>query len=168
MSKQPVEPKLIMLTMTMIIIFVIFDFFRRHWSSEENDNSGSRLVVQSSTEHPIVEATIPLVSHNVRIQESPSCFVGHSTTITQRQNSRDNNNQESVLQKFRKSFSLRFNKKGSKESFEGSIVDAAGPTSNTEDTEPNDDDDDREPPPPAPQQINMQHKDDTITDQKFR
>ncbi|XP_046420190.1 uncharacterized protein LOC124179639 isoform X1 [Neodiprion fabricii] len=133
------------------------------WSAEEGDAG----VVQSSTEHPIVEATIPLVTH-VRLQDTGT--PGNTGPIlgggsqTQRHAAQ---NQESVLKKFRKSFSLRFHKKGSKESSEGG--DALSEELNAL---PLDEDDDREPPPPpAPQQqtqITMQHKEDPMNDQKFR
>ncbi|XP_063987773.1 mucin-2 isoform X2 [Diachasmimorpha longicaudata] len=66
-----------------------------------------------STEHPLVEATIPLVRHP-RLQDATGSSNSQSTE-TPSYRSRDNSQQESVLQKFRKSFSLRFHKRGSKE-----------------------------------------------------
>ncbi|XP_015116185.1 rho guanine nucleotide exchange factor 9 isoform X2 [Diachasma alloeum] len=65
------------------------------------------------TEHPLVEATIPLVRHP-RLQDATGSSNSQSTE-TPSYRSRDNSQQESVLQKFRKSFSLRFHKRGSKE-----------------------------------------------------
>ena len=70
------------------------------------------------------------------------------------------NQQDSVLQKFRKSFSLRFHKKGSKESSEGDgQADENDATGNL--------DDEDFPPAPAPEQP-PHHKEDPINDQKFR
>lgn len=70
--------------------------------------------------------------------------------------------QESVLQKFRKSFSLRFHKKGSKESNEEYPAD-----DNERHTGHMDEDDERDIPSVISEQTN-QHKDDTSNDQKFR
>ncbi|XP_012269249.2 uncharacterized protein LOC105693719 [Athalia rosae] len=173
----------------------------RQWSADEEE----RVVgLPIATEHPTVEASIPLVgSHHqqLRVQhhdhDSGIISLGvtgnigsqvqlhqvvsvHGGGVTgavvnrhqqQQQSSAAavQNNQESVLQKFRKSFSLRFNKKGSKESSEG----GDGPGNDESNILNIDDDDEREPPPPpAPQQLitqnSMQNKEDQTSDQKFR
>ncbi|XP_034941073.1 serine-rich adhesin for platelets [Chelonus insularis] len=93
----------------------------RQWSSDENRHANEETSRRRdlSTEHPLIEATIPLIQHS-RLQDSnnPS---GHGDSQSYRlKENTSQNQQESVLQKFRKSFSLRFHKRGSKEgSLEG-------------------------------------------------
>lgn len=116
-----------------------------------------------TTEHPLAEATIPLVSHT-RLQEPSSVLNVANVPTGGSQNTahRAQSQQESVLQKFRKSFSLRFHKKGSKESNEECPAednDGSGPLDEEEGTET--------PPVTSSEQIN-QHKDDSSNDQKFR
>lgn len=74
---------------------------------------------------------------------------------------RSQSQQESVLQKFRKSFSLRFHKKGSKESNESEC-----PAEDNDGSGPLDEEEEREPPTVTEQ--TPQHKEDTNNDQKFR
>ncbi|XP_015606220.1 uncharacterized protein LOC107272983 isoform X2 [Cephus cinctus] len=128
----------------------------RHWSGDEEDGDTNG---QVATEHPLAEASIPLVTHS-RLQEiSPAPSISSGGSQSHKANSQ---NQESVLQKFRKSFSLKFHKKGSKESTEaeGAAEDnEALPLEEEEERDP--------PPPPAPEQP-PQHKEDIGNDQKFR
>ncbi|KAK0182228.1 hypothetical protein PV327_000389 [Microctonus hyperodae] len=92
----------------------------RQWSGDENrkSNDESSRKRDLNTEHPLIEATIPLVQHS-RLQHESIIPCGHheSQSYRSRENNSNNsqNSQESVLQKFRKSFSLRFHKRGSKE-----------------------------------------------------
>ncbi|XP_011308183.1 uncharacterized protein RhoGEF3 isoform X2 [Fopius arisanus] len=87
----------------------------RQWSIDDGHQSHEETPRRRelSTEHPLVEATIPLVRHP-RLQDATGSSNSQSTE-TPSYRSRDNSQQESVLQKFRKSFSLRFHKRGSKE-----------------------------------------------------
>ncbi|XP_020285856.1 spermatogenesis-associated protein 13 isoform X3 [Pseudomyrmex gracilis] len=131
----------------------------RHWSGDEDDE-GMRMS-RITTEHPLTEATIPLVSHS-RLQEPSSSpnVVNVSAGGNQNAAHRAQSQQESVLQKFRKSFSLRFHKKGSKESNEECPV---------EDHDGHlDDEEGRETPPVTTSEQSNQHKDDSSNDQKFR
>lgn len=90
-------------------------------------------------------------------------------------NSAQQSQQESVLQKFRKSFSLRFHKKGSKESNEGDTSAAAGLSGSIDD--PNNDpgcnsrlnaDDENDALNVNVSESSSQHKEELVTDQKFR
>ena len=115
-----------------------------------------------TTEHPLVEASIPLVSHS-HLQEASSVPPAVVINSTGSQSNRGSapNQQESVLQKFRKSFSLRFHKKGSKESTEGDCPSECNKGSaNLEE----DDDQRLAPTPDQP----TQQKEDSGNDQKFR
>lgn len=118
---------------------------------DENDNKKNKELSnrkRDSTDHTLIEATIPLIQQHQRHHQE-----------TAGQLSIPQNQQESVLQKFRKSFSLRFNKRGSKE---GGSTDGDSqlqtshsvtvPSDNDTDQKFNDDD---------------QHKNDN-SDQKFR
>ena len=162
--------------------------FSRDWSGEDERvhtedevTSLSRRNRERGTEHPLAEATIPLVVSNSRLQESS----GSSTTVNadgqgyRIPGSTSQSQQESVLQKFRKSFSLRFNKKGSKESNDG---DGPTPQPPVAPSMPLDDhgnnnglctlrlnvEDSAEPTLAlAPEQCS-QHKEDVSSDQKFR
>lgn len=132
----------------------------RQWSGDEEDEGTTGHV---TTEHPLAEATIPLVSHS-RLQEQPSNLSGNIVTASGVQNparSSTQSQQESVLQKFRKSFSLRFHKKGSKESNESEC-----PPDDNDGSGPLDEEEDREQTIVAEQ--TPQHKEDTSNDQKFR
>ncbi|XP_026669321.1 uncharacterized protein LOC108624996 isoform X4 [Ceratina calcarata] len=129
------------------------DVESRQWSGDEEDEGTGH----GTTEHPLAEATIPLVS---RLQEQPSSGNIVATSGVQnspRSSSQSQSQQGSVLQKFRKSFSLRFHKKGSKESNEGECP--------VEDNEsgPLDEEEERESQP-----VTEQHKEDNGNDQKFR
>ncbi|KAL0125411.1 hypothetical protein PUN28_004500 [Cardiocondyla obscurior] len=131
----------------------------RQWSGDEEDD-GSR-TGHVTTEHPLAEATIPLVNHS-RLQEPPSVLNVSSVPTGGNQNAthRTQSQQESVLQKFRKSFSLRFHKKGSKESNEECPVeDNDGSLDEEEGTET---------PSVTTSDQSSQHKDDSSSDQKFR
>ena len=104
-----------------------------------------------------------MVSHS-RLQEQPSNLSGNLVTASGTQNpprSSTQSQQESVLQKFRKSFSLRFHKKGSKESNESEC-----PAEDNDGSGPLDEEEEREPPTVTEQ--TPQHKEDTNNDQKFR
>jgi len=139
----------------------------RQWSGDEED--GETRSGHATTEHPLAEATIPLVSHSARLQEQPSSVLnvnahhmasGGSQNATHRASQ---NQQESVLQKFRKSFSLRFHKKGSKESNEEC------PADDNDGSGPLDEEEGRETPPvTSSSEQSNQHKDDSSNDQKFR
>lgn len=133
----------------------------RQWSGDEEDDATRRS--HATTEHPLAEATIPLVSHS-RLQEPSSVLNVANVPTGGSQNTahRAQSQQESVLQKFRKSFSLRFHKKGSKESNEECPVednDGSGPLDEEEGTET---------PPVTSSEQSNQHKDDSSNDQKFR
>ncbi|XP_078051254.1 rho guanine nucleotide exchange factor 3 isoform X1 [Augochlora pura] len=132
----------------------------RQWSGDEEDEGTTGHV---TTEHPLAEATIPLVSHS-RLQEQPSNLSGNIVAASGGQNpsrSSTQSQQESVLQKFRKSFSLRFHKKGSKESNESEC-----PPDDNDGSGPLDEEEEREQTIVAEQ--TPQHKEDTSNDQKFR
>ncbi|KAG5320378.1 SPT13 protein, partial [Pseudoatta argentina] len=135
----------------------------RQWSGDEEDEETRTGHV--TTEHPLAEATIPLVSHS-RLQEPSSVLNVANVPTGGSQNAahRAQSQQESVLQKFRKSFSLRFHKKGSKESNEECPVednDGTGPLDEEEGTE--------SPSVTTSEQSSQsQHKDDSSNDQKFR
>lgn len=135
--------------------------YSRQWSGDEEDE-GTR-AGHVTTEHPLAEATIPLVSHS-RLQEQSSVLnvanvpTGGSQNATHRAQSQ----QESVLQKFRKSFSLRFHKKGSKESNEEC------PAEDNDGTGPLDEEEGAETPSVTTSDQSSQHKDDSSNDQKFR
>jgi len=138
----------------------------RQWSGDEEDE-GTRSSGHATTEHPLAEATIPLVSHS-RLQEPSSSVLnvnahmptGGSQNATHRASQ---NQQESVLQKFRKSFSLRFHKKGSKESNEEC------PADDNDGSGPLDEEEGRETPPvTSSSEQSNQHKDDSGNEQKFR
>lgn len=136
--------------------------YSRQWSGDEEDE-GMR-TGHVTTEHPLAEATIPLVSHS-RLQEPPSVLNVANVPTGGSQNAahRTQSQQESVLQKFRKSFSLRFHKKGSKESNEECPAednDGSGPL-DEEDTG-------TETPSVTTSDQSSQHKDDSSNDQKFR
>ncbi|XP_034186585.2 rho guanine nucleotide exchange factor 3 isoform X2 [Osmia lignaria lignaria] len=136
------------------------DVESRQWSGDEEDEGTTGHV---TTEHPLTEATIPLVSHS-RLQEQPSNLSGNIVTASGIQNparSSTQSQQESVLQKFRKSFSLRFHKKGSKESNESEC-----PVEDNDGSGPLDEEEEREPSNVTEQ--TSQHKEDTNSDQKFR
>lgn len=134
--------------------------FSRRWSGDEDDDEevrGSHV----TTEHPLAEATIPLVSHS-HLQETanvtPAVII--NTTGSQTHRTHAPNQQESVLQKFRKSFSLRFHKKGSKESTESEC-----PPDCNEGSVNLEDDNDRHLPTVSDQ---PQHKEESGNDQRFR
>lgn len=136
----------------------------RQWSGDEEDE-GTRSG-HMTTEHPLAEATIPLISHS-RLQEPPSVLnvvnvpTGGSQNATHR--ATQSSQQESVLQKFRKSFSLRFHKKGSKESNEEC------PADDNDGSGPLDEEEGRETPTvTSSSEQSSQHKDDSSNDQKFR
>jgi hypothetical protein len=137
----------------------------RQWSGDEED--GETRSGHATTEHPLAEATIPLVSHSARLQEPSSVLnvnahmpTGGSQNATHRASQ---NQQESVLQKFRKSFSLRFHKKGSKESNEEC------PADDNDGSGPLDEEEGRETPPvTSSSEQSNQHKDDSSNDQIFR
>lgn len=104
-----------------------------------------------------------MVSH-LRLQEQPSNLSANLVTASGTQNpprSSTQSQQESVLQKFRKSFSLRFHKKGSKESNESEC-----PAEDNDGSGPLDEEEEREQPTVTEQ--TPQHKEDTNNDQKFR
>lgn len=104
-----------------------------------------------------------MVSHS-HLQEQPSNLSANLVTASGTQNpprSSAQSQQESVLQKFRKSFSLRFHKKGSKESNESEC-----PAEDNDGSGPLDEEEEREPPSVTEQ--TPQHKEDTNNDQKFR
>lgn len=130
--------------------------YSRRWSDDEGEDETVRVAL----EHPLTEASIPLASHP-HMSKAPAMS---STSVTNNVAGNlslrggPSNQQESVLQKFRKSFSLRFHKKGSKESQEGD-----GPV---EDNDVAHLDDEDFPPAPAPEQ--PPHKEDPVNDQKFR
>ncbi|XP_043469994.1 uncharacterized protein LOC122503188 isoform X3 [Leptopilina heterotoma] len=134
----------------------------RRWSGDDDDDDdedvrGSHV----TTEHPLAEASIPLVSHS-HLQETATVTpaVVINNTGSQIHRAHAPNQQESVLQKFRKSFSLRFHKKGSKESTESEC-----PPDCNEGSMNLDDDDDRH---LAPASDQSQHKEDSGNDQRFR
>lgn len=132
----------------------------RHWSGDEEDEGTTGHV---TTEHPLAEATIPLVSHS-RLQEPSSVLNVANVPSGGSQNvhrAGGQSQQESVLQKFRKSFSLRFHKKGSKESNEEC------PAEDNDGSGLLDEEEERETPPVTSEQSNH-HKDDPSNDQKFR
>ena len=136
-------------------------FFSRRWSGDEDDDEeapGSHV----TTEHPLVEAAIPLVSHS-HLQETmnvaPTVVI--NATGSQSHRVTVSNQQESVLQKFRKSFSLRFHKKGSKESNEGEC-----PPDCNEGSVNLDEDDDQHLAPTSEQP--SLHKVESGNDQRFR
>lgn len=98
---------------------------KQHFSKDkrpsDNDNK------QVTKEYPIVEAKIPLLPHpcceeNVMEKDQADSGSGASQIIHHQSGGGQQQHQESVLQKFRKSFSLRFNnsnsKKGSKDGIE--------------------------------------------------
>ncbi|XP_024887976.1 uncharacterized protein LOC112464911, partial [Temnothorax curvispinosus] len=116
-----------------------------------------------TTEHPLAEATIPLVSHS-RLQEPSSVLNVANVPTGGGQNAahRAQSQQESVLQKFRKSFSLRFHKKGSKESNEEC------PAEDNDGSGPLDEEEGAETPSVTTSDQSSQHKDDSSNDQKFR
>lgn len=116
-----------------------------------------------TTEHPLAEATIPLVSHT-RLQEPSSVLNVTNVPTGGSQNTahRTQSQQESVLQKFRKSFSLRFHKKGSKESNEEC------PAEDNDGSGPLDEEEGTETPTVTSSEQSNQHKDDSSNDQKFR
>ncbi|XP_025268401.1 uncharacterized protein LOC105252011 isoform X2 [Camponotus floridanus] len=133
----------------------------RQWSGDEEDDATRRSHV--TTEHPLTEATIPLVSHS-RLQEPSSVLNVANVPTGGSQNTahRAQSQQESVLQKFRKSFSLRFHKKGSKESNEEC------PAEDNDGSGPLDEEEGTETPPVTSSEQSNQHKDDSSNDQKFR
>ncbi|XP_014470070.1 PREDICTED: uncharacterized protein LOC106742017 isoform X2 [Dinoponera quadriceps] len=136
------------------------DHDSRHWSGDEEDEGTTGHV---TTEHPLTEATIPLVSHS-RLQEPSSALNVANVSTGGSQNAHRTgapSQQESVLQKFRKSFSLRFHKKGSKESNEEC------PAEDNDGSGLLDEEEERETPPVTSEQSNH-HKDDPSNDQKFR
>ncbi|XP_043497685.1 spermatogenesis-associated protein 13 isoform X3 [Polistes fuscatus] len=144
------------------------DHESRQWSGdEESDGTRSH---QTRTEHPLTEATIPLVTHS-RLQD-PSTLNSSNVITTSGGGSGQNSHrtstpqsqQESVLQKFRKSFSLRFHKKGSKESTEGEC-----PVEENERTTGQlGEEEERETSTILSSEQSSQHKDDPGNDQKFR
>ncbi|XP_077267562.1 rho guanine nucleotide exchange factor 3 isoform X4 [Temnothorax americanus] len=133
----------------------------RQWSGDEEDE-GTR-TDHATTEHPLAEATIPLVSHS-RLQEPSSVLNVANVPTGGGQNAahRAQSQQESVLQKFRKSFSLRFHKKGSKESNEEC------PAEDNDGSGPLDEEEGAETPSVTTSDQSSQHKDDSSNDQKFR
>ncbi|KAI4488591.1 hypothetical protein M0802_011481 [Mischocyttarus mexicanus] len=151
------------------------DHESRQWSGdEESDEARSH---QTRTEHPLTEATIPLVTHS-RLQD-PSTLNssnviassggggggGSGSGQNSHRSNTPQNQQESVLQKFRKSFSLRFHKKGSKESTEGEC-----PMEENERTTGGQlgEEEERETSTILSSEQSSQHKDDPGNDQKFR
>lgn len=143
-------------------------YFSRQWSGdEESDGTRSH---QTRTEHPLTEATIPLVTHS-RLQDpstlSSSNVIAASGGAPGQNSHRSNaqqSQQESVLQKFRKSFSLRFHKKGSKESTEGECP----AEENERTTGQLGEEEERETSAVLSSEQGSQHKDDPGNDQKFR
>ncbi|XP_053597025.1 uncharacterized protein LOC103576107 isoform X2 [Microplitis demolitor] len=68
-----------------------------------------------NTEHPLVEASIPLIQHPRLQKESSNSSTHNEAQSYSSKDGLSQNQHESVIQKFRKSFSLRFHKRGSKE-----------------------------------------------------
>lgn len=117
-------------------------------------------------EHPLAEATIPLVSH-ARLQAEPSSVLSVAGVVSgggsqNAHRASAQGQQESVLQKFRKSFSLRFHKKGSKESNEEC------PAEDNDGSGVLDEEEEERVTPPVTSEQSNQHKDDPSNDQKFR
>lgn len=152
--------------------------FSRQWSGDENRHASDEASRRRDTEHPLIEASIPLVRHSLSQQESNPVIGTNPHTESQSYRTRDNNvsqtQQESVLQKFRKSFSLRFHKRGSKEG--STEIDGQSTAPLPPPLPPDNDgdststlrlsaDDDRE--SPSQNMAPEQHKED-ISDQKFR
>ncbi|XP_066585015.1 uncharacterized protein RhoGEF3 isoform X2 [Prorops nasuta] len=137
----------------------LLDHDGRQWSGDEvlEGRKG-----RATTEHPLSEASIPLANHP-RLQES---IGGAPLANTGNQNRDSQQSQQKLLQKFRKSFSLRFHKKGSKESTDGAGGEC--PPEENDASGPLDEEDEHRNGPINDSHSSHSNKEDPGNEQKFR
>ncbi|KAG8036655.1 hypothetical protein G9C98_003977 [Cotesia typhae] len=89
----------------------------RLWSSNTNQHANDEVPRRRdlNTEHPLIEASIPFVHLRLQKESSNNSTHNEVQSYPSSKDGMSQNQHESVIQKFRKSFSLRFHKRGSKE-----------------------------------------------------